>query len=338
MILVRKETNPDDLRGMVAARGILTSRGGKTSHAAVVARGMGRTCVCGAESLDVDTKAKEFRVRDGETIREGDVISIDGTHRRGLRRRRAGRPTRSWCATSRARSSTTTWPTRSRASWPTPTARAACACAPTPTPPRTPPAPAASAPRASACAAPSTCSSASAASWSRSSSSPRTEAGVEAALAALLPLQRQDFTEILEAMDGLPVTIRLLDPPLHEFLPDLTELSVEVALAEERGQVDERAATLLDARPPAPRAEPDARPARRPARHPDPRPVPHAGQGDRGGGRRPDGRPRHAAAGDHGAAGRQRPRAGDRPRRASTGSSRRSRRSAASSSTSRSAR
>ncbi|HEX5919950.1 MAG TPA: putative PEP-binding protein, partial [Nocardioides sp.] len=71
------------------------------------------------------------------------------------------------------------------------------------------------------------------------------EDGVEAALAELLPLQRQDFTEILEAMDGLPVTIRLLDPPLHEFLPDLTELSVEVALAEERGQVDERAATLL---------------------------------------------------------------------------------------------
>jgi phosphohistidine swiveling domain-containing protein len=79
VILVRKETNPDDLRGMVAARGILTSRGGKTSHAAVVARGMGRTCVCGAEALDVDTKAKEFRVRDGVTVREGDVISIDGS-------------------------------------------------------------------------------------------------------------------------------------------------------------------------------------------------------------------------------------------------------------------
>ena len=62
------------------------------------------------------------------------------------------------------------------------------------------------------------------------------EAGQDAALAALLPLQRQDFTEILEAMDGLPVTIRLLDPPLHEFLPDLTDLSVQVALAEERGR------------------------------------------------------------------------------------------------------
>ena len=79
MILVRKETNPDDLRGMMVARGILTSRGGKTSHAAVVARGMGRTCVCGAESLDVDVSEGEFTVRDGPTVREGDVISIDGT-------------------------------------------------------------------------------------------------------------------------------------------------------------------------------------------------------------------------------------------------------------------
>src|SRR5689334_14293297 len=79
VILVRKETNPDDLHGMVAAQGILTSRGGKTSHAAVVARGMGRTCVCGAEALDVDTKERQFTVRDGGVVAEGEVISIDGT-------------------------------------------------------------------------------------------------------------------------------------------------------------------------------------------------------------------------------------------------------------------
>src|SRR3954470_23996772 len=79
VILVRRETNPDDLRGMVAARGILTSRGGKTSHAAVVARGMGRTCVCGADSLNVDTKKRRVTTKDGDPIREGDVISIDGT-------------------------------------------------------------------------------------------------------------------------------------------------------------------------------------------------------------------------------------------------------------------
>ena len=80
VILVRKETSPDDLHGMMVARGILTSRGGKTSHAAVVARGMGRTCVCGAESLDVDTRAgRVHRPRRARPSREGDVISIDGT-------------------------------------------------------------------------------------------------------------------------------------------------------------------------------------------------------------------------------------------------------------------
>ena len=79
VILVRRETNPDDLRGMVAARGILTSRGGKTSHAAVVARGMGRTCVCGADALDVDVRGRAVHDRDGVEIDEGDVISIDGT-------------------------------------------------------------------------------------------------------------------------------------------------------------------------------------------------------------------------------------------------------------------
>src|SRR5450755_2601779 len=79
VILVRRETNPDDLHGMIAAQGILTSRGGKTSHAAVVARGMGKTCVCGAEEIDVDTKAKKFTAPGGITVSEGDVISIDGT-------------------------------------------------------------------------------------------------------------------------------------------------------------------------------------------------------------------------------------------------------------------
>src|SRR5262249_39644611 len=77
-ILVRRETNPDDLPGMIAAQGILTSRGGKTSHAAVVARGMGKTCVCGAESIAVDLQKRQFSVN-GNTVAEGDVISIDGT-------------------------------------------------------------------------------------------------------------------------------------------------------------------------------------------------------------------------------------------------------------------
>src|SRR5690606_2380792 len=79
VILCRRETNPDDLEGMIAARGILTSRGGKTSHAAVVARGMGKTCVCGAEELDIDTKNRRMVAADGRVVEEGDVISIDGT-------------------------------------------------------------------------------------------------------------------------------------------------------------------------------------------------------------------------------------------------------------------
>ncbi|QBR91679.1 pyruvate, phosphate dikinase [Nocardioides euryhalodurans] len=244
VVLVRKETNPDDLRGMVAAQGILTSRGGKTSHAAVVARGMGRTCVCGAESLDVDARAKEFRVRDGETVREGDVISIDGTtgevfagavpvsaslivrhfegekidddlvsavsrimaHADGARRLRV-----------RANSDT-----------PEDSARA----------------------RRFGAQGIGLCRTEHMFLGDRRELVERLivaedEATQEQALAALLPLQRQDFAEIFEAMDGLPVTIRLIDPPLHEFLPDLTELSVKVALEEERGEGSERDRVLL---------------------------------------------------------------------------------------------
>jgi pyruvate,orthophosphate dikinase len=244
VILVRKETNPDDLRGMVAAQGILTSRGGKTSHAAVVARGMGRTCVCGAEALDVDTKAKEFRVRGGGTIREGDVISIDGTtgevfagevpvsaslvvrhfegekidddlvsavsrimaHADGARRLRV-----------RANSDT-----------PDDSSRA----------------------RRFGAQGIGLCRTEHMFLGDRRELVERLivaedEASQTAALDALLPLQRQDFVEIFEAMDGLPVTIRLIDPPLHEFLPDLTDLSVEVALAEERGTPDEHDRALL---------------------------------------------------------------------------------------------
>ncbi len=79
VLLVRRETTPDDLKGMVAANGILTTRGGKTSHAAVVARGMGKTCVCGAEDLDIDLAGKTLTSPDGSVFTEGDVLSIDGT-------------------------------------------------------------------------------------------------------------------------------------------------------------------------------------------------------------------------------------------------------------------
>jgi pyruvate,orthophosphate dikinase len=247
VVLVRRETNPDDLPGMIAAQGILTSHGGKTSHAAVVARGIGKTCVCGADELDIDLDAREMLVG-GRVVSEGDVISVDGStgkiylgalpvqpspvvryfegtlapgadpliravhrllgHADGIRR-----------LAVHANADTAADAARSRRFG----AQGIGLC--------------------------------------------RTEhmflgerrtlverlilatgaAERDAALADLLPLQRDDFTGILTAMDGLPVTIRLLDPPLHEFLPSLEELAVRVALAEERGTDPGEDAALLSA-------------------------------------------------------------------------------------------
>ena len=246
VILVRRETNPDDLHGMIAARGILTSRGGKTSHAAVVARGMGKTCVCGADELDMDVAAGTFTAPGGVTVSEGDLISIDGTsgvvylgevpvmaspvveyfeggidpqsdelvgavHRimtHADERRRLGVRANSDNGEDSAR-----------------------------------------AVRFGA----------------QGIGLTRTEHMFlgerrqlverliladddetrQSALDDLEPLQRGDFVEILAAMDGLPVTIRLLDPPLHEFLPDLTELTVKVALAGDSATKQDK--KLLDA-------------------------------------------------------------------------------------------
>ena len=236
VILVRRETNPDDLHGMIAAQGILTSRGGKTSHAAVVARGMGKTCVCGAEQLEVDTKAKKFTAPGGITVSEGDVISIDGTsgvvylgeipvvasevvryfegelHPHAdeaddliravhsiMHHADAEAPARRLRQRGHRPGLRPRPPVRRRRRRPGPH-RAHV-------PRRAPPAGRGPDPGRHR----------------------RTER--QHALDALEPLQRGDFVEILDAMDGLPTTIRLIDPPLHEFLPDLTELSVKIALA-----------------------------------------------------------------------------------------------------------
>jgi pyruvate,orthophosphate dikinase len=254
VVLVRKETNPEDLEGMIAAAGILTSRGGKTSHAAVVARGMGKTAVCGAESLEVDSAKKVARAG-GVDVAEGDVLSIDGstgevfvgelpvvpspvvlyldegiegalevvdeetadlvravdrllTHADEVRRMRV-----------RANADTAADADRARRMG----AEGIGLC--------------------------------------------RTEHMFlgdrrelierviladstderDAALAALVPSQTDEFVQLLEAMDGLPTTIRLLDPPLHEFLPDRSDLMVKVAVAKERGEPDEKDVRLLAA-------------------------------------------------------------------------------------------
>ncbi len=255
VILIRRETNPDDLEGMVAAVGVLTSRGGKTSHAAVVARGMGKTAVCGADSLEVDTVSGRMTNADAMVIHEGDVISIDGStgavfagevavvpspvaryFEEGLDEALTGVDEH----TSELISAVDRIMTRAdevrrlkvRANADTRE----------------------DARRARRMGA-------------QGIGLLRTEhmflgerrqlverlilasedAEREEALKALLPLQRKDFIRILEAMDGLPVTIRLIDPPLHEFLPDRTELAVRVARAEERGEDSEADLRMLQA-------------------------------------------------------------------------------------------
>ncbi|MFF3780090.1 pyruvate, phosphate dikinase [Streptomyces sp. NPDC001933] len=250
VILIRRETNPDDLDGMIAAEGILTSRGGKTSHAAVVARGMGKTCVCGAEDLEVDTKRRRMTVG-GRVIEEGDVVSIDGSTGKVYLgevpvvpspvveyfegRMHAGADDadelvaavhRIMAYADRVR--------RLRVRANADNAEDALRA------------------RRFGAQGIGLCRTEHMFLGERREMVEKliladTDAERETALEELLPLQKADFIELFEAMDGLPVTVRLLDPPLHEFLPDITELSVRVALAESRKDANENDLRLLQA-------------------------------------------------------------------------------------------
>jgi pyruvate,orthophosphate dikinase len=248
VILVRRETNPDDLVGMVAAQGILTARGGKTSHAAVVARGMGRPAVCGTESIEVNVDEKYFLCGDVKVV-EGDLISIDGTTGAVFLGEVAvvpsvvteyvqgivdpGAPTSSALIRSIHRiishaDKVRRMSVRANADTPEDAEIARQMGA-------------------------------------QGIGLTRTEhmflgdrrVLVETlvlattdeerseVLAEMEKLQFSDFVGILRAMTGLPVTVRLLDPPLHEFLTDQASLAVEIALLQERGQeVDERKLAL----------------------------------------------------------------------------------------------
>jgi len=248
VILVRRETNPDDLRGMVAARGILTSRGGKTSHAAVVARGMGRTCVCGADSLNVDTKKRRVTTKDGVEVAEGDVLSIDGTTGEVF----AGEVpvvdslVVRWFEGHQDAASDDLVAAVARMMEHADSARRLGVRANADTPGD------ASRARRFGAQGIGLCRTEHMFLGDRKALVENlilaeTTDEQEEALSALLPMQRDDFVGILEAMDGLPVTIRLIDPPLHEFLPDYTELSIEVALQEERGNRDTKEHVLLEA-------------------------------------------------------------------------------------------
>ncbi|MEU6598879.1 pyruvate, phosphate dikinase [Streptomyces flaveolus] len=251
VILVRRETNPDDLDGMIAAEGILTSRGGKTSHAAVVARGMGKTCVCGAEELEVDTKRRRMTVPGGHVVEEGDLISIDGSTGKVYLGEVPVVPSpvveyfegrmhpgaddadelveavhRMMAFADRKR--------RLRVRANADNAEDALRA------------------RRFGAQGIGLCRTEHMFLGDRRELVERliladTEEEREESLKALLPLQKKDFVELFEAMDGLPVTIRLLDPPLHEFLPDITELSVRVALAESRQEPHENELRLLQA-------------------------------------------------------------------------------------------
>ncbi|GHE61096.1 MULTISPECIES: pyruvate, phosphate dikinase [Streptomyces] len=251
VILIRRETNPDDLDGMIAAEGILTSRGGKTSHAAVVARGMGKTCVCGAEELEVDTKRRCLTAPGGVVVEEGDLVSIDGSSGKVYLgevpvvpspvveyfegRMHAGADDadelveavhRIMAFADRKR--------RLRVRANADNAEDALRA------------------RRFGAQGIGLCRTEHMFLGDRRELVERliladSQAEREESLAQLLPLQKRDFVELFEAMDGLPVTVRLLDPPLHEFLPDITELSVRVALAESRKDPHENDLRLLQA-------------------------------------------------------------------------------------------
>lgn len=214
-ILVRTETNPDDVHGMIAAEGILTAKGGATSHAAVVARGMGKPCVAGCDALQIDRRNKRASF-DGTELKEGDWITIDGTTGNvatgelHLIRPPAELP--EWLSTFLS------WADELRRMqvW---------ANADTPE----------DAARARQLGAQGIGLCRTEHMFMQPERLPSvhqmilatTPAQRAEALEKLLPFQRNDFIGILKAMEGLPVTIRLLDPPLHEFLPSLEELLVE---------------------------------------------------------------------------------------------------------------
>jgi pyruvate, orthophosphate dikinase len=217
VILVRAETSPEDIHGMHAAEGILTTRGGMTSHAAVVARGMGKPCVSGAGMLRVDYAANTMTVS-GKTFRKGEVITLDGSTGQVLR----GRVAMNEPALSGEFATVMGWADevrklKVRANADTPNdARVAVKFG---------------AEGIGLCRTEHMFFEGERIVAVREMILADDEKGRRAALAKLLPMQRADFTALFEIMRGLPVTIRLLDPPLHEFLPHSSEEIAEVAAA-----------------------------------------------------------------------------------------------------------
>jgi pyruvate,orthophosphate dikinase len=220
VILVRSETTPEDIAGMEVASGILTSRGGMTSHAAVVTRGMGKCCVAGAGECVVDEAHKELRVK-GHTLRQGDWISLDGTTGRVILGRLKTIPVQpddsdlvkfmSWADPVRRLK------IRANADIPRDAKQARLF----------------GAEGIGLCRTEHMFFAEDRIEHMRAMILANTEKDRREALKKLLPMQRADFAGLLKTMDPLPVTIRLLDPPLHEFLPQREELMLEIAHLED---------------------------------------------------------------------------------------------------------
>ena len=225
VIMVRIETNPDDVHGMIAAQGVLTSRGGRTSHAAVVARGMGKPCVAGAEAVLVDLQNRLFTAG-GKTVREGEEFTIDGSTGRVI----AGKVPTIQPELSGDLEQVLRWADEFRrlqvwanGDYPRDAELA----------------------RRFGAQGIGLCRTEHM--FMEQERLPHVQAMILSTtseerrrhLAKLLPFQRGDFYGILKAMAGLPVVIRLIDPPLHEFLPSFEDLLVEVTRAEAKGEPKE---------------------------------------------------------------------------------------------------
>ena len=233
VILVRRETNPDDYHGMVASQGILTSAGGTNSHAAVVARGEGIPAVCGADGVRIDRDKRQFRAG-GETVSEGDWITIDGsdgTVYLGALETEASPIENAMAGNKRARKSPL-WTAYARMDEFVESTRELRVRANADTPDQARNARARGAEGIGLCRTEHMFMGEERVAAVRQMIFAETAEEEQEAYDVLLPLQRNDFAGIFKAMDGYPVTVRLLDPPLHEFLPNHVDLEVEVALAE----------------------------------------------------------------------------------------------------------
>ncbi|MCD6523034.1 MAG: pyruvate, phosphate dikinase [Candidatus Diapherotrites archaeon] len=230
VILVRTETTPDDIHGIVESQGVLTSRGGMTSHAAVVARGMGMPCVSGCDALKIDLIEKTITVGD-KVLHEGDWISIDGSTGKVI----LGKVPLIEPTLSNEFKTILDWANefkrlqvRTNADTPQDSAKAREF----------------GAEGIGLCRTEHMFMAQDRLPIVQEMIMAETKEEREKALQKLLPMQRSDFYEIFKVMEGLPVNIRLLDPPLHEFLPNIKELLVDIAILRERGapqeEIDEK--------------------------------------------------------------------------------------------------